>query len=122
MEKNLRSFWLHAALQLAAWELILLALAGLLFWQVGWLRQYRFSDALFLVGLLQLIVGGAALMGSPVDEIGTPWLRMWSRTTNPPQMGGQILADFAQKESFFVRLTASGLLTMLLSVVLSLFG
>ena len=92
-----------------------MGLAGLLFWQVGWLRAYRFSDALFLLGMLQLIIGGAALMGSPVDEIGTPWLRMWARTSSSPKMSEQIMADFTQKESFFVRVTTSGLLTMLLS-------
>ena len=69
--KFLRLFSLRAVLGLLALEAATLVLAWLLFRWWHWLQ--RFSDVLFLVGVLQLMAASFGMMGRPYEVPNSPW-------------------------------------------------
>ena len=69
--KFFRSFYFRTGLELLAWEAATLVLAWLLFRWWFWLQ--RFSDVLFLVGVLQLMAASLGMMGRPYEVSNSPW-------------------------------------------------
>jgi len=115
--KFFRLFSLRAVLGLLALEAGTLVLAWLLFRWWYWLQ--RFSDMLFLVGVLQIMAASFGMMGRPYEVNNSPW-----GVTAPPVQASeeekrwQSIATLIKQKSFALRMIVCGVLTILLSVVL----
>jgi hypothetical protein len=116
------SRWLRAILTLLACEAALLVVTWLLFGQVQWLQQrFTFNDTLFLVGLLELVAAGIGMLSKPFGFIRQrgrgivpePPLESPADEQPLPRLG-----DYIAERSFAIRMAASGILTILASVVL----
>jgi hypothetical protein len=116
--KFLRSFFLRAALGLLTWEAATLILAWLLFRWWYWLQ--RFSDVLFLVGVLQLMAGSVGMLGRPYEVSNSPWgVPALPVQASEQEKRWQLIATRIEQRSFAVRIILCGVLTVLLAVVLS---
>ncbi len=114
------AYWLVRFLILAA----ITAAATLFFaWRLQWWGAKGLSDALFLVGIAELIISAAAIWGSPTDAAGNLSERFMAGIRDRPgsnERQQQIVADMFQKTSFFFQGFIISLLTMLLAVAVSL--
>ena len=99
----------------------LIALTWLLFKRVDYLQNMRFSDLLFIVGALELMIATVGMMRGPDDYTVSPGM---GRSAFPVKSTEEekreaMLAGFIQQNSFAVRMLALGLLTFLASGVLA---
>ena len=115
-----RSFCLRPVLEVLAGEAALIALVWLLFRLVSLLQHYYFSDLLFLVGALELLFAGVAMLGTPDYVSSAPWKGMPAPRVQATEEEKrfQALAEMVENRPFVVRLGASGALTILAAVAL----
>lgn len=120
MSKNrfLRSVFFRMGLKVLAWEAVLVAVTWLLSKRVSGLQGHPFSDGLFIVGTLALIVASTGMMGSPYAVGPAVGMGLTVQPTERERREQQ-LAEFVQKRSFALPLASSGLLTILVSLFLT---
>ena len=112
------SFILRESLKLLACEIVLVALALLLYSRVNWLQRYYFSDVLFLVGVLEVLTASVGMLGSPygvTSPYGVPAVPVQA---SEEELHDQQVAELMEKTSFAKRVTVIGLLTILAAVAL----
>jgi hypothetical protein len=119
----LRSFWLRISLEVLLLWAVIVALVWLLYSQVTSLQRFYFSDVLFIVGALECAIASGGLFGRPFEITGGP---QYGAPALPVQSSEeerrmQALANFVQQRTFGIRLFAIGLLTILLSIVMTFF-
>jgi hypothetical protein len=116
--KLFRSFLLHLSLEMLAWEAATLVLSFLLFRLWNWLQ--RFSDVLFLVGVLELMAAGVGMLGRPYEVSNSPWGVFSSPVkTSEDEKRWQSIATLIEQRSFALRMIICGALTFLLAAILS---
>ncbi len=85
----------------------------------------RNSDAMFLVGLLEVIIAGGSIWGSPNETSGSLWMRYLigvPPNENRDERLTSFWADMFAKQTFAGQALLCGLVTILGSVVMSLVG
>lgn len=112
-----RLFSLRAVMGLLALEAATLILAYLLFRWWNWLQ--RFSDVLFLVGVLQIMAASFGMMGRPYEVPNSPWGVTASPVqTSEDEKRWQSIANLIKQRSFAWRMIVCGVITFLFSVIL----
>src|SRR5512145_782727 len=114
--KLLSKPWVRKVLILVVWEALVVALAWFLYKQVHWGKF--FSDTLFVLGSLELMIASVGMITKPY---GVP-LSGFGVIAAPVQpsereLREQMVAEFTQKRLFAQRLAISGVITILLAVV-----
>ncbi len=111
-----RSFWMQAGLKLLAWEAALIAIVWLGNRLVGGLQRFRFSDLLFVAGVIVLMAAVATLSRTneavPLPGRGVSVL---SVQATEQEQREQSLAESLQRG----HLAAVGGVAILLAVVLT---
>ncbi len=85
----------------------------------------RFSDAMFLVGLLEVIIAGGSIWGSPTETSGSLWMRYMigvPPNENRDERLTSFWADFFAKQTFAGQALLCGLVTVVAAVIMSLLG
>ncbi|HVN55842.1 MAG TPA: hypothetical protein VMT46_16030 [Anaerolineaceae bacterium] len=111
-----QSYWLRLGLKMVVWEAVVLMLSWLLFRWLHWLKN--FGDVLLLVGVLEVMAASVGMMGRPYEVSNSPW-GVLSSSVQPSERERreQAIAEYIEKRSFSMRLIASGLLTILASLL-----
>jgi hypothetical protein len=112
---------LQEVLKLLVWGAALTALAWFFFSRVSFLQNMRFSDLLFIVGAIELMIATVGMMRGPEDYTISPGM---GRLAFPVKITEEekreaMVADFIERNSFAVRMLIIGLLTFLASGVLT---
>lgn len=114
-----RSRWLRLVLEILLWEAVMLGLAYLYYRHLS-ARQprLRYGDVLFLVGVLDLLVASLGMMGRPYEVSNSPQ-GVWASPVHGTEEERRIhmLDEFIEKRWFATHLIATGLLTILISVM-----
>ncbi len=85
----------------------------------------RSSDALILLGLIEVIAAGSALYRSPSETSGAIWVRYMvgvPPNENRDERPATFWADMFARQSFAGQALLCGLVTVAAAVIMSLFG
>ncbi len=85
----------------------------------------RFSDGLALIGLLEVIVAGGSLWGSPTGTSDSLWMRYLigvPPNENHDERLTSFWADFFARQTFAGQALLCGLVSVVAAVVVSLIG
>lgn len=115
-----RSVWVRLGLGVLGYAAVLAILTWLA--HAYWIFQHaKFGDALFGMGVLACLIASAGMMRNSSSGV---WPSPAGMSALPIQSTEeekhtQLIADFVEQQSFGVRLLAAGLLTVLLSIIVS---
>jgi hypothetical protein len=114
------SFVLRLGLEILALEAAFLALSWLLnrYWTL--LQRFSFADVLFFMGTLAGMIGSAGMMRSPYWIPLSPW-GVWASPVQATEdeKRTQLVDELMHQTSFGLRMLAVGVITFLLSIVLT---
>jgi hypothetical protein len=116
--RSFRTFLWRAVLKVLILEVILIALAWLLYQRVSWFERLYFSDILFTMGALVLMIGSFGMMDHPFPTSDGPWRPAPEPAAQPKLTRSQALIRAIEQKSVGLSLVFLGLLTLLMAVIL----
>ncbi len=119
-DRIFRSVWLRFGLEVLGYAAALVILTWLLH-QYSILYHAKLGDALFGMGVLACTIASAGMMRNSSSGVWPSPVGMSALPVQPneEEKRTQLIADFVEQRSFGLRLFAAGLLTILLSVLVS---
>ncbi len=117
-EQIIESRWFKETVRLLGLEAVIVLLFWLLHRFAGFLQNLTFGDVLFVVGGIQLFVGGFGMMRGDTDLTGDRRQRGPAFSTQPKE--SETPEDTRPKLSLGLRLVICGFITILISVMIYL--
>ena len=119
--KYFRNYLLSTGLKLLVTEAVLLLVTWFLYQRASWLHKYPFTDMLFFLGVLLMMLASVGMLNRPYEVSESP-MGVWAAPVqdNEEQKRRVALATFMQQRSFALRVTFLGLLNLLITGVLYL--
>ncbi len=111
---------LRTVLIILAWEAVLLTLSWLLYQHQTHWHRYRFSNILFIIGALEMMIASLGMMNRTYEVPNSPY-GVWASPVQDSEQEKRyiMIANIIEQKAFGIRLAAIGLLTILLGVGLS---